>query len=145
MVELEDGLDDDGAIIRVWVALGADDEQHFENQGRPVPEPFYTTALIDTGASRTVVRPDVIAYLQSVQSGFSIGRTVTRDGHEREVEMPLHDLRIIPGGHPASEFHVQAVAMHPATPGVSLLVGRDLLVFCIFTYDGWRRRFKIAF
>jgi hypothetical protein len=140
MASLRSGLDVDGAVSVTTVTLTEVEESSITKAGLPVPTPFTTTALFDTGASRTAVAPSIISHLGAARRGFDT--VLAPNGNP--VKLPLYNLRISPGNlKPA--FYVQAVAVMPASPTVLVLIGRDILDQCRFVYDGLQNTFSLAF
>ncbi len=46
---------------------------------------------------------------------------------------------------PWEQRTIQAVGVSPATPGVSVLIGRDILDHCRFVFDGAKGRYTLWF
>ena len=84
------------------------------------------TALVDTGATMSVISPTVVAALQPPRLGFA---PVGRSGGVRTLE-PTYEVRVRLGGHVAASrwFALEVIALQPATPGVDVLLGTDLLI-----------------
>jgi hypothetical protein len=57
MPEIGGRIDEDGAVVRMRVAIEEDDEDDRRARGVRIPGPMVVTALIDTGASRTAIHP----------------------------------------------------------------------------------------
>ena len=127
-------VDEQGAVVRVsvWGALAPGSK----------PGPFPTTALIDTGASRTAIDPMVAAWL-----GLRPRDTILAiaPGAQGQVigEAPLYDVQIGFDGLP-DRLQVEAVGAKPATSGVLVLVGRDILNECGFVYNIPPKRFSLT-
>ena len=43
----------------------------------------------------------------------------------------------------SAQITIQAVGVLPATPGVSVLIGRDILDHCRFVFDGAETRYTL--
>jgi predicted aspartyl protease len=131
MPRLQSRIDFDGAIINVRVELGAVEEAYLRAWGQPIPQPFSTTALIDTGASHTAVDPMILNHLGVIQRGVVLVRV---PGHAN-AHMPLYDVRVsLEIHHPA--FDVQVAKIVPATHTVAVLIGRDILKNGTLLFDG---------
>lgn len=96
-------------------------------------------ALIDTGADRTAIHPHVLSSIKSPASGTIRLRRPGSHAVFRTVD--LHDVRLAFAGHDGSRTStqwvaIQAVAVVPADPGILALIGRDMLAYCQFVYDG---------
>jgi hypothetical protein len=96
--------------------------------------PHSYTALIDTGAAISAVSPQVVADVQPQSAG---GASLNRVG---TAALPLmrYDLRLKLDGHLALGrwFDLIAVKIAPATPGVDVLIGQDLLLQLTLLYNG---------
>ena len=117
-----------------------------QKEGLAVPTPVNVKGLVDTGASITSIDPSVLRLLGVVSTGT----------------IPLHTPSTKPGcPHVANQYDVSLVLVHPmvtrtwfALPvietellhqGIQALVGRDVLHFCLMTYDGQAGTFTLGF
>ena len=109
--------------------------------GQPTPPPVSGRALIDTGASCSCVDPAVTDALGLELRGWqdlvtpSTGRAKTHSAPEYDVSI------IIPPGNPGDERLI--IASLPVVhsellvrQGIHALIGRDVLVRCILSYNG---------
>ncbi len=117
-------------------------------QGQVVPPPQTIRALIDTGADRTAIHPNVLALIGSPPSGTSLIRRPGSTAAVRRVN--LHDVRLAFGGAAVpstkgSWVEVESVAVAPADPTVLALIGRDMLARCQFVYDGFKGELLLVF
>ena len=100
----------------------------------PTNRPATWRALVDTGASITVVSPSVISEAHAAANRVL---TVHRAGGVVDFQ-PTYDLRIRFGGHagPGRWFAVEAAEILPATPDVDVLIGMDILVRIDMVWSG---------
>ncbi len=140
MPRLQSRIDFDGAIINVRVEPGAVEEAYLRASGQPIPQPFPTTALIDTGASHTAVDPMILNHLGVIQRGVAL---VSVPGHAN-ASMPLYDVRVSLGIHRPA-FAVQVARIVPATHSVAVLIGRDILKNGTLLFDGQNNAFSFWF
>jgi hypothetical protein len=114
--------------------------------GRPIPAPIQLRALIDTGASCTNVDSTVLKTLGVPTTGTVACHTPSTTSTQPHV---------------ANQFDVSLVLVHPlltrtffAVPvvgselshqGIQALIGRDVLSFCLLTYDGQQQCFCLGF
>jgi predicted aspartyl protease len=95
-------------------------------------KPFTVTALIDTGAARTVISPQLAATCGLRQTGqariSSAGNITDRPEFAGAVHFPDHELQ--------SFDPMSLVACPLPEQDVACLLGRDVLERWILTYDG---------
>jgi hypothetical protein len=89
-------------------------------------------ALIDTGASRSAISPKVVGELRLE---FVDSVPVERVG--ANIFADLYAVRIKLAHHlqPGRWYELEAVEVAPASPGVDVLIGRDLLENTTLLYD----------
>jgi hypothetical protein len=118
-----------GPLIQVGIRVGAT----FEAAGRGGAPRSYT-ALVDTGASSSAISPRVVA---DVQPQFAGKTSLSRIGVSPRRLM-RYDIRLKFDGHlsPGRWFDLKVVASAPATPGVDVLIGQDLLLQLTLLYNG---------
>lgn len=117
-----------GPLIQVGISVGV----AFAQAGRGGAPRSYV-ALIDTGASGTAISPTVV---HEVQPWLVGAVPVGRIGANQVAG--TYDIRIKFEHHlqPGNWYDLEAVAVAPATPGVDVLIGRDLLQRVTMLYDG---------
>ena len=100
----------------------------------PANRPATWKALIDTGASMTVIGPSVVSTLKPQQIGYV---PVSRAGGVTCFH-GTYDVRIRFGGHtgPGRWYAVEAAEIQPATPDVDVLIGMDLLLKIYMVWNG---------
>jgi hypothetical protein len=118
-----------GPLIEVGIRVGA----AYDAIGRG-GAPHSYMALVDTGASCSAISPRVVADVQPQRVGdAALERpgTVTESSH-------IYDIRVKFEGHltPGRWFELEAVETAPATPGVDVLIGQDLLQNLTLLYNG---------
>jgi predicted aspartyl protease len=107
--------------------------------GLEFPEPFQVTALIDTGASITVINPEVAQTCKLRQTGFAQLLTAGSSGrypeHAAAISFPNSGLK--------SFGAIKVVACPIVRQPYSCLIGRDILSKWILIYDGITGRVEI--
>jgi predicted aspartyl protease len=121
-----------GPVIQVTVALAASFVQGLQQAGHAVPAPISGWALVDTGASDTCIDT----------------------AHAQQMGLPAIDVvTMVSASHAATPQNVypiriefanvlividapRAMGAHLAGQGLLLLIGRDALQHCTFTYNG---------
>jgi hypothetical protein len=107
------------------------------------------TGLIDTGASITAIHPDLIAAIRPVQLGtMDIKRSTgpalwrrtwdIRLAFEPDPQDPQWWLR-------GQWFNLEAIEVTPASAGVDVLIGRDLLKKIVMSWDGPRSKVLLMY
>jgi hypothetical protein len=140
MPRLQNAIDFDGAILTVRIELGLVEEASLRSAAQPIPPPFPTTALVDTGASHSAVHPMILQHLGAAQTGAVL---VHVPGHTH-AHLPLYDVRITLGPH-RNAFALQVATIAPATHTVAVLLGRDMLKKGAFLFDGDNSAFSLWF
>lgn len=118
-----------GPLVSAGISVG----QAYGMIGMGGP-PRTCNALIDTGAARTAISSAMVRALQPHQIGqFPIRRPGGTRGYA-----PSFDIRLKFEGHlaPFPWFDLEVVETNPATPGVDLLIGRDLLLQVTMVSNG---------
>ena len=129
-----------GPLINVGIAVGIP----YAMLGLGGPPGSYT-ALVDTGASLTAISPSVQRVLQA--QAQAIGRRAVERPGAGAIFRPVLDLRLKFEGHLSGHrwFDLPAIEAKPATPGVDVLIGRDVLAQIVFTWDGPKGRFVLSY
>lgn len=117
-----------GPLIQVGVRVGA----AYTGAGLGGAPQTYT-ALIDTGASSTAIAPRVV----NAVGPQRMGSTPVRSAGANLVAL-TYDIQIKFEQHtqPGAWYDLEAVEAAPATAGVDVLIGRDLLKKVTMLYDG---------
>lgn len=136
-------------LIPVRVGLSSHAVKRLAQRLEPPPREFQTLALIDTGASITVVSPRVIHHLRAVDRGVchvtGVG-AVDEQGNAKVVECLNYDLSLTILGaiqEPASARclgDIQALAAPGSMGDQDVLIGLDVLSRFTLTAswsEGW--------
>jgi predicted aspartyl protease len=117
-----------GPLIQVGVSVGAKSAQAGLGGA-----PRSYTALIDTGASGSAISPKVVGEIQP-----KLVRRVPVERAGAKVVADVYAVRIKLAHHlqPGRWYELEAVEIAPASPGVNVLIGRDLLENTTLLYDG---------
>lgn len=116
--------------------------------GQTVPQQQSMVALIDTGASCTCVDPAIITALGLVATGVatiytpSTGTQVhTTDQYDASIQIysslqqPPLEIPVIP----------VIASVLKQSQGIDALIGRDVLVYCLLSYNGQSGFYTLAF
>ena len=115
-----------GAFLKVTIAHPRIVQEEYEKGGETAPQ-ISVNALIDTGASGTVITPELAEKLKLVHTGFQ-NVTSVQDEQNRPV---FFGSIIMPWG-PGKELPMVACPLK----GFDCLIGRDILMHWHFTYNG---------
>lgn len=115
-----------GAFIEVIITQPESVHQKLMNLGKPIKD-IKVNALIDTGASYSIITPSIATQIELIQTGISPITSV-----QNTQNQPVYFGRLIfPWG---KTFDAQLSAC-PIT-GYDCLIGRDVLINWHFTYNG---------
>lgn len=118
-----------GPVIQVGLNVGI--AQANDGTGGP---PLSRAGLIDTGATFTAISEAVYQLLQPMAS---IPVTYGRPG-TTQVNVWTYAVRLKFEGHVAPNpwFDLDVVVADPATPGIDVLIGMDLISQVVLFYEG---------
>lgn len=114
---------------------------------QPVPPPQRMTALIDTGASCTCVDPAIIQALNLSPTGSTQMFTPstgaaghTTDQHDASLQIYCMEQQA-----PLEIPIIAVVASSLRIQGIDALIGRDVLRYCLLSYNGQSGFFTLAY
>jgi len=112
---------------------------------RPPPTSLRVRALVDTGASRTVVEGRFLVELGLDEAGETLFRSTTTGAHPVLAKVYAASAALAGDvtGVLAADLEVVA-AEDLGVFGVQALLGRDILNFCLLHYDGPDRTFSLT-
>jgi hypothetical protein len=118
-----------GPLSQVGIRVGT----AFEAMGRG-GAPHSYTALVDTGAARSTISPRIVADVQP----RSVGSTNLERVGATLFTITTYGIRLKFEGHltPGRWFDLTVAETTPATPGVDVLIGQDLLLQLTLLYNG---------
>jgi hypothetical protein len=138
------GLVLNGPILEVQLLPGVHAAAAMQRAGLPIPPPITVAALIDTGASCTVVTSGIPAQLGLQPMGSRLVNTPT----SQKVPCPTYAIRIIfpSTGGIKSSVGFDAVVMEAPLQGqnIQCLIGRDFLQHAILIYSGPDEMFTLS-
>lgn len=147
MPRLDRSFGDDGPIIDVRICVAAARAEWLAAVGSPVPEPFAVPGLVDTGVKVTAISLAIATWMGIASVGMIEASSSVLGRESRWV--PVYPLRMCLG--PFSDTDplrwraIDAAAVDIVSPGASVLIGRDLLASCRFTYDGRKSRLLMSY
>lgn len=133
-------------IIDVLIGVSAPRADALKKANLAVPAPIPIRVLIDTGASCTNIDPGVLSKLGVVSTGTVQCHTPsTKSGQPHVANQFDVGLALI---HPLitrSWGAVPVIESELAHQGIHGLLGRDILMHCLLTYDGQGGNFCLGF
>jgi gag-polyprotein putative aspartyl protease len=128
-----------GPVIEVRIAVNESVETALRDAGAPVPAPLLVPAMIDTGASCTVIREGLAQQLGLQPTGV---RTIHTASHSN-VRCYEYLVRLLL---PANIlFETDVVEIPLKGQHIDCLMGRDILAQGILVYIGTDNRFTLSF
>lgn len=128
-----------GPVVELRIAVGEAVEAALKAAGTPVPSPLPAVAMIDTGATGSVIRQGLAAQLGLNPVGVTYINTPSSTNvacHEFLVRLVfpnnvVYETTVIEA--PLQGQHVQC------------LIGRDVLAHGVFVYIGYGNLFSLSF
>jgi len=130
--------------VPVQVSVPQELEQLLNSKGQPVPAPITGYALIDTGATMSMVDDHAVEAL-----GVGPVGTATLQTAGGPLQSALYPVRVVIGVPPKQvvlDLTFGRITSGPLQKsGLLCLLGRDLLQHVLLVYDGANGRFTVAF
>jgi hypothetical protein len=147
MPRLDVPIGPNGPIIEVRLWVRREDAANFAAAGLPVPRPFSVPGLVDTGAQVTAIQQSLAEWMGVSVAGVLEARSSVLGNEARTAPVYRIQMTFGPLEAPAPPKWrtIDAVGVHVVSPGATVLIGRDLLATCRFTYDGRKRRLMISY
>jgi hypothetical protein len=147
MPHLDVPIGPNGPIIEVRLSVGPENAAKLAAAGLPIPRPISVPGLVDTGAEVTAIQLSLAEWMGvPVWSLLETRSSVL--GHEARlaavyrIQMTFGPLE---APDPPKWRTIGAVGVSVVSPGATVLIGRDLLATCRFTYDGRKSRLMISY
>jgi hypothetical protein len=136
-----------GPIIDVTIGVSHPRELQLRQFQEVVPVPLKLRALIDTGASCSLVTQNVVRWLHLPVRGVTPLRTPSTGETPHEASVYEVSLAISLSDDQFRRYGVVPVIAHNSViqPGVEALLGRDILQHALFTYNGAGKTFLLGF
>jgi hypothetical protein len=133
-------------IIDLLVGVSKPRADALKAAGQPVPQVIPIRALIDTGASCTGIDSTILKALGVPTTGTTPCHTPsTKDGQPDIKNQFDVGLMLV---HPLltrTFFAVAVIESELRHQGIHAILGRDILAWCLFTYDGQTQNFCLGF
>jgi len=138
-------INGDGPLIKCHIGVSHPRRDALLAAGQNVPPPVQITALIDTGASSSSIDPSILRQLNLPLKGQVPIHTPSTDVNSPHIAN-LYDVSIT-FSHRLGTSSVTALEVIESCldhQGIQALIGRDVLAYCLFTYDGVAQNFCLA-
>lgn len=128
----------DGPLIEVEFAVVRTAARALVDAGETVPQPVKATALIDTGASGTAVQAGLLGPLGL----HPVGQTSVTTPTDQTVPCPVYTVLL---GMPNGAVEITVIEAPLQGQNIQALIGRDVLQYGIFIYQGPSSQFTLSF
>jgi len=136
---VSENLEKEGPIIEIHFSISQELEKKYKEEGKPVPKPIATRALIDTGASACVVKKEIPQALGLEPIGVI---KISTPSH-KDIECYQYFMRmVIPVQGIAYQGPFIAAALEEQN--INSLIGRDILANGILIYIGYMNQFTFS-
>jgi hypothetical protein len=134
----------EGPKVPVQIGVPEELERLLKGKAQPVPPPITGFALVDTGATMSMVDDQAVESL-----GVGPVGTATLQTAGGPLQSALYPVRVVIGLPPkqiALDLTFTGITSGPLQKsGLLCLLGRDLLQHVLLVYDGANGRFTMAF
>jgi predicted aspartyl protease len=135
-----------GPILDLFVGVSFPRSEALRKAGRSVPNSVRIKGLIDTGASCTCIDPTILSGLGLVPTGTTQVHTPSTSGAVPHIAKQFDVSLVLPHSVANRTFiAVPVIESQLLHQGIHALIGRDILSFCLMTYDGQAQTFCLGF
>lgn len=128
-----------GPVVEARVAIGSFLETSLKQQSQPIPTPATVRAMIDTGASGTVIQDNIPSMLGLQPVGVSFINTPS----STNVRCYEYLIRLVFPNNVVVEGPVIAAPLKGQQ--IQCLIGRDILAHGVLIYIGYTHTFSLSF
>ena len=132
-------LQADGPVVEIRVAVGSAVEAALRATGTPIPGPLPSLAMIDTGATTSVIRQGLAAQLGL----HAVGVTYVTTPSSTNVPCPEYMVRLVFPNNVLFETTVIEAPLQ--SQSIQCLIGRDVLAHAVLVYIGYGNLFSLSF
>lgn len=132
-------LQGSGPVVDVQIAVNRTIETALRSAGAVVPTPIRVPAMIDTGASCTVIREGLARHLGLQPTGITVIHTAS--------DTNVRCRRYLVGLHFPNQVSFEKTVIEAALRGqhIDCLIGRDVLANGVLVYIGPDNLFSVSF
>jgi len=128
-----------GPVVEIRLAVGSIIEEVLRKDRQNIPTPVPSLAMIDTGATGTVVRADIVSQLNL----NPVGLTLINTPSSTNVQCYEYLMRILFPNNVIVETVVIAAPLQGQH--IQCLIGRDVLRHGVLIYTGYIDTFTLSF
>ncbi|MEK6958063.1 MAG: retropepsin-like aspartic protease, partial [archaeon] len=129
-----------GPIVEAHFAISQELEDRLKKDGKPIPNPVKIIALIDTGATTSVVKEEIPKAL-----GLSpIGKTTIHTASQSNYQCYEYFMRFIITQPVALTYEGTFIGVTLDGQNIQSLIGRDFLSNGILIYIGYLNQFTLS-
>lgn len=132
-------LQEVGPVVEIKLAVGTIIEDIFQKNSQNIPTAIQAAAMIDTGATGTVVREDIVKQLDL----HPVGTTLINTPSSTNVQCYEYLVRLLFPNNVVVETVVIAAPLQGQH--IQCLIGRDVLKHGVFIYTGYINTFTLSF
>jgi len=128
-----------GPVVNVNIAVGVAAEAAMRRASSPVPFPVQVVAMIDTGATNTVIRQGLAQQLHLRPVGVTYINTPS------STNVPCYEylVRLVFPNNVVGE--TTAIEAPLQDQNIQCLIGREVLAHGVFVYIGYSNLFSLSF
>lgn len=128
-----------GPILELFLSIPDELRDVLEKNKEPIPKPVKLMAMIDTGATGTVIAQDIIDRLSINPISTRLMNTPSSENvqcytYQTLLTIPQNKIRI----------NAEIIAAPLKGQHIKCLIGRDILQYCVFTYIGYINQFTLS-
>jgi hypothetical protein len=128
-----------GPVVRLQIAVGTPAEAALRKAGTPIPTPVTADAMIDTGATASVIAQGLAG-----QIGLQpVGSTLIATPSHANLTCFEYFVRLVLPQNVVYEGTVIEAPMQGHH--IQCLIGRDILAHSVFVYTGYLNLFTLSF
>lgn len=128
-----------GPVVPLQLAVGTAAEAALHKAGTPIPTPVAAVAMIDTGATGSVIAQGIAAKL-GLQP---VGTISISTASHSNVSCYEYSVRLLLPNNVLYEGTVIEAPMQGQH--IQCLIGRDILAHAVFVYTGYLNLFTVSF
>jgi len=142
MTRIHGEIRPDGPLIDIVLSCSQAQSKALLAAGRNPPTQFRAQALLDPGSDRTFVRQEYVSHLGLVAIN---GGPVTGSAAGGWANLYYASFAIVLPDGQTPWRDLEVLGSPDTGPNATAILGRDVLNYCVFHYDGPNRTFTLDF